>query len=187
MRTAFHFATLIATLASGAAAAAERYAATIDVNLRSGPGANYPIVEILRSGDTITATACESGWCMVPTPGGGQAFVAARFLSREHATPVPAGSDISPATPAVLDTTTTASVPPVVSAASPSLPDTALKYVATHRPLSVDLGYEAQVGAAIPADIRLRDIPGSRYQYVYIDDRPVFVDGQTRRIVKVER
>ena len=72
------------------------------------------------------------------------------------------------------------------SPASLALPDAVRKYVATHRPLSVDLGGDPKVGGAIPADIRLRDIPGSRYRYLYVDNHPVFVDGETRQIVQVE-
>lgn len=188
-KAALFSAAAIGSLAAGAAAAGDRYTAAIDVNIRSGPGADYPIVEVLPAGDAIRTMKCEAGWCSVATFSGA-GFIAARFLSREGAAPEnraaanSGGPAVAPR--AALDATTTASVPAVDPPTYLELPDSALKYVATHRPISVDLGYEARVGEAIPAEIRLRDIPGSRYQYVYVDDRPVFVDGQSRRIVKVE-
>jgi hypothetical protein len=59
--------------------------------------------------------------------------------------------------------------------------------VSTHRPVSVNMDGEPKVGGTIPADIRLREIPGSRYRYVYVEGHPVFVDGDTRQIVQVEQ
>lgn len=43
------------------------------------------------------------------------------------------------------------------------------------------------VGAGIPADIHLTPVPGSRYNYAYVNDYPVLVDPGTRRIVYVYR
>ena len=43
------------------------------------------------------------------------------------------------------------------------------------------------VGAGIPEDITLSAVPNYRYQYVYVNDRPVLVDPATRRIVYVYR
>jgi uncharacterized protein YraI len=198
MKTVLLSATLIGlTAAATPAMAAERYAARIDVNIRSGPGANYPIVEILHSGEAVTATQCDAGWCSVAAPGGGVGWIALRFLSpggpaasdpasaTGHAAPI--GSAPQAPSPGRIDTTTTASVPTVGAPASLALPDTVRKYVTTHRPVSIDLGGEPKVGGTIPADIRLRDIPGSRYRYVYVDEHPVFVDGETRQIVQVEQ
>jgi Protein of unknown function (DUF1236)/Bacterial SH3 domain len=197
MKTVLFCASTIAGMvACGGAIAGERYAATIDVNIRSGPGANYPIVEILHSGETIAATKCDTGWCSVTAPGGGEGWIASRFLAPRGSAAFDAGPTPDHAAPnsvsaapstASVDTTTTSAVPTVGSPAALALSDAARKYVTTHRPVSVDLGGEPQVGSTIPTDIRLRDIPGSRYQYVYVDGRPIFVDGETRQIVQVER
>lgn len=43
------------------------------------------------------------------------------------------------------------------------------------------------VGAGIPDDIDLVPVPGSRFNYVYVNDYPVLVDPRTRRIVYVSR
>jgi uncharacterized protein YgiM (DUF1202 family) len=198
MKTILLSAMLVGLTATpGAAKAAERYAASIDVNIRSGPGAHYPIVEVLHSGQAISAERCDAGWCSVTGPGGGAGWIASRFLS--PATPAaaeaatvtgraaPINSAAPSASPGQIDTTTTAAIPTVGAPASLGLPDAVRKYVATHRPVSVELGDEPKVGGTIPADIRLRDIPGSRYRYVYVEGHPVFVDGETRQIVQIEQ
>ena len=66
-----------------------------------------------------------------------------------------------------------------------SLPDLVRKYVRTHKPLSIEFGAEPIIGAIVPVGARLRDIPGYHFQYVYVKGRPVFVDGQSRRVVRV--
>jgi uncharacterized protein YraI len=198
MKTMLFSAALVGlTAAGGAATAAERFAASIDVNIRSGPGANYPIVEVLHSGEAISAQKCDGGWCSVTAPGGGSGWIASRFLSPAssgapepaaapgHAAPI--GSPSPAPSPGQIDTTTTAALPMVGAPTPQGLPDAVRKYVTTHRPVSVDLGGEPKVGGTVPTDIRLRDIPGSRYQYVYVEGRPVFVDGDTRQIVQVEQ
>jgi uncharacterized protein YraI len=193
MRAVLISAMISWVIAGGGAFAGDRMSATIDVNIRSGPGANYPIVEILHAGETVATRACPgaNGWCNVVAPGGGEGWISAKFLSPVgQGAPAPSGSTAASAPPSPstgnIDTTTTSAVPSVGAPSSLILPEAVRKYVATHRPLSVDLSGEPAVGASVPADVRLRDIPGSRYQYVYVQGRPVFVDAQTRRIVKVE-
>ena len=197
MKTVLFSSTLLGwTAATTVALAAGNYATTIDVNIRSGPGANYPIVEVLHAGETIASQKCDAGWCSVTAPGGAAGWIALRFLSPKG----PAASDpatttarvtAATGTPAtssgLIDTTTTAAVPTVGAPVSLALPETARKYVTTHRPLSIELGGEPKVGGMIPTNVRLRDIPGSRYRYVYVDGHPVFVDGETRQIVQVEQ
>ena len=48
-------------LAAGAAEAAPGYA-TANVNLRAGPGTQYPIVAVMRAGDRVEIHGCTSGW-----------------------------------------------------------------------------------------------------------------------------
>jgi hypothetical protein len=194
MKTVFLTAMTGWVLAGGTAFAGERLSAAIDVNIRSGPGAKYPIVTVLHAGDAILSRQCgeQSGWCSVAMPGGGEGWIASKFLSPAAQGTADASlrndaASAKAATPAGIDTTTTtASIPEVGSPASLVLPDAVSKFVATHRPLSIDLGAEPTVGSILPADVRLRDIPGSRYQYVYVQGHPVFVDGQSRRVMKVE-
>ena len=56
-------------LSTGIAAAAPGTART-DLNVRSGPGTNYPVVGALQSGETVDVQGCTGGWCQVNFPGG---------------------------------------------------------------------------------------------------------------------
>jgi len=44
-------------------AAADPALATSDVNLRSGPGTQYPLVGRIPGGSTVEAVNCNAGWC----------------------------------------------------------------------------------------------------------------------------
>ena len=56
-------------LSVGAAAAAP---ATVqsNVNVRSGPGTQYPVVGNLQSGETVDVAGCTGSWCQVSFSGG---------------------------------------------------------------------------------------------------------------------
>jgi uncharacterized protein YraI len=56
-------------LSTGIAAAAPGTART-DLNVRSGPGTNYPVVGALRSGETVDVQGCTGSWCQVSFSGG---------------------------------------------------------------------------------------------------------------------
>ncbi len=46
----------------GQAAAAVKGYVTVNLNLRAGPGSNYPAVATMRAGDEVTIYGCLSGW-----------------------------------------------------------------------------------------------------------------------------
>ena len=122
------------------------------------------------------------GWLIL-----GNALAAEEIdAQREAAGKAAVRTSPSASQPGTLVTTTTiASVPDVGAPGSVVLTDQVRKYVATHRPLSIELGAMPMVGNNIPPSIRLRDIPGSPFRYVYVDGQPVFVDAQSRLIVQV--
>jgi len=43
--------------------------ATIALNVRSGPGINYSVVDTLEAGQQVNSTKCEAGWCYIVKPG----------------------------------------------------------------------------------------------------------------------
>ncbi len=43
--------------------------ATMDVNVRSGPGTNYLVVDTLKAGEQVNSTRCENGWCYIVKAG----------------------------------------------------------------------------------------------------------------------
>ncbi len=62
-------------------AAAERVTPTTALNLRSGPGVRYRIIDVLVPGEVVNLRFCRaSGWCYVTRPGP-DGWVAGRFLA----------------------------------------------------------------------------------------------------------
>jgi len=65
----------------GAASAAE---ATASVNVRSGPGTSYGVVDTLYAGESVDIEECRStGWCLI-THSGPDGWVSARYLSNDE-------------------------------------------------------------------------------------------------------
>jgi uncharacterized protein YraI len=60
-------------------------------------------------------------------------------------------------------------------------------YVTTNPLETVWLEGSLMVGAGIPDEIETIPVPGSRFNYAYVNDYPVLVDPGTRRIVYVSR
>ena len=63
------------------------------------------------------------------------------------------------------------------------------EYVVKEKVRPVTVKEQVRVGATLPADIELRDVPSdwgpsvSRYKYVYTDNRVHFVDPTSRRVI----
>jgi uncharacterized protein YraI len=70
-------ATALATTA--AASAAPAYA-TSNVNVRSGPGTGYAVVDALRRGDRVDIQYCRGSWCFVEKRGP-DGWVSSNYLS----------------------------------------------------------------------------------------------------------
>ncbi len=60
-------------------------------------------------------------------------------------------------------------------------------YIATNPLETVWLEGSLMVGAGLPDNIQTIPVPGSRYDYAYVNDYPVLVDPGTRRVVYVSR
>ncbi len=50
-----------------------------DVNLRQGPGANYPVVGTIPGGSTVEVGGCEGRWCSVAWQGRSGYAIATAF------------------------------------------------------------------------------------------------------------
>ena len=63
------------------------------------------------------------------------------------------------------------------------------EYVVKEKVSPVTVKERVRVGATLPADVQLRDVPSdwgpsvSRYKYVYTDNRIHFVDPTDRRVI----
>ena len=79
---------VVTGLTAGAAFAA---VATTNVNVRSGPGTSYSVVDQLFPGEAVAITGHSNGWCSVAKPGP-NGWVSCAYLSTS---PIDAGPDIS--------------------------------------------------------------------------------------------
>jgi hypothetical protein len=55
---------VVLTVAASSALAAP-VVASVDLNMRSGPGTRYPVIAVILRGDTADASDCAAGWCRV--------------------------------------------------------------------------------------------------------------------------
>ena len=75
-------------LSTGAALAVPATAQT-DLNVRSGPGTQYPVVGSIQSGETVDAGGCTGSWCQVNF-NGGAGYASSRYLAIGGGAPGPA-------------------------------------------------------------------------------------------------
>lgn len=69
----------LAVLATTAAATAAPAFATSNVNVRSGPGTGYAVVDALRRGEQVDVQYCRGSWCFVERRGP-SGWVSANYL-----------------------------------------------------------------------------------------------------------
>ena len=208
----------IASLAMiGAAHAQTTAIATTDLNIRSGPGPEHPIIGNMGANRRATVIGCVEGslWCQVNFRGI-QGWAYSQYMSlnpgnnREVVVtdPPPYAPRGMPAvtyrTPANgIGPNGAGYAEPVIRSdidaaargayamapnAVPVTPPSAVGTYVTANPVDpIVLDGEVVVGAGLPRTVVLQAIPDYRYQYVYVDEQPVLVDPATRRIVYVFR
>lgn len=190
--------------------------ATVDLNIRSGPGPQFDAVGVIAAGDTATVNGCvtDSRWCEVDY-GGTIGYAYSDYLTIEADTPgqVIVLTERPPELVGVVEPSTTANSTvtgaaggaiagallggPVGAAVGGAIgattgivvdpPETARTYV-TSNPLDpVYLEGEVVIGAQVPDTVTVQPIPDYEYEYVYINGQPVLIDPGTRQIVYVFR
>lgn len=70
----------LAVLATTAAASAAPGVATSNVNVRSGPGTGYAVVDALRRGERVDVQYCRGSWCYIEKRGP-DGWVSSNYLS----------------------------------------------------------------------------------------------------------
>ncbi|MGX5801638.1 DUF1236 domain-containing protein [Bradyrhizobium sp. Arg314] len=187
---------------SGTALADTAVSAVADLNVRAGPGPQYPVIGVLAAGQSATLTGCieNSKWCTI-AEAGGNGWVYSDYVtgdfggSRVVLTRRPADAGIAVVAPPTDNVYTTdiytgAIVPGDDPDAIESIgrpPAEVGTYVAAHRVDPVYLDGEVVTGATLPDTVELREIPDYRYRYVYVNNQSALVDPGTRRIVYVMR
>lgn len=83
---------LLATV--GAASAVDAYAKS-NVNVRSGPGGGFSVVDQLYSGELVDVTECQGSWCYI-NHDGNDGWVAASYLANSSGGGSGSGSGSNP-------------------------------------------------------------------------------------------
>ncbi|CDM58554.1 MULTISPECIES: DUF1236 domain-containing protein [Rhizobium] len=169
-----------------------------DLNVRAGPGPQYPSLGIATRGSQAILDGCIQGsrWCRVDV-NGVRGWVYAEYLQVQQggSSVIVEQHQVDLGVPVVTYETTASVAPdpapgdellgPVGSVEAISPPETVTTYVQTNPAQTVRLRGDVVVGAALPGDVTFQEIPDYQYRYVRINDRPVLVDPATRRIVYV--
>ncbi|MER9234896.1 DUF1236 domain-containing protein [Mesorhizobium sp. M0622] len=187
------------TAMSGSALADTAVSAITDLNVRAGPGPQYPVIGVLAAGQSATLDGCiaNSKWCTI-AEANGQGWVYSDYVtadfggSRVVLTQRPASADIAVVTaPAdsveYSDNYTGAIVAGEAIEPIRRPPAEVRTYVETNRLDPVYLEGEVVTGATLPDTVELREIPDYNYRYVYVNGQPALVDPDTRRIMYVVR
>ncbi len=172
------------------------------LNVRSGPGPQYPVIGAIPVNGKATIIGCIQGslWCQVSI-GGKQAWAYSKYLTAQlsgRSLVVSEGlTQFPPATyQAPVVTVGSAAPQPVVTgtlidrpfSAAPLVlapPATVRDYVVGHPVQPVYLNGEVVIGAGLPPDVALAPVPGYQYQYAYVNGVPVLVEPQTREVAYV--
>jgi uncharacterized protein YraI len=197
------FASLLgAVMMAGPALAVTAVSPTGHLNVRSGPGFQYPVVGQIQANVPAQITGCvtDYSWCAVALPSGATGWASAPYLVTNAAgqpknlqvagaqlgiptiTPVNTGAAVV-ATPPVGQMVP---VPPSVGVVQPiAPPPNVVSYVTMQAIQPVIVNGEVMVGATLPAAAPVYPIPSSPYVFSYINGQRVLVEPTARKIVYV--
>lgn len=172
-----------------------------DITVRSGPGQEYPEVGLATRGSQAMMDGCLEGsnWCRIDVNGmRGWVFAEYLTIERDGAPVVVEEYRTQYDVPTVTYETTSSVVSTAPSPAPGDMllgpvedvrvvepPETVITYIDQHRAEPVYVQNEVVVGASLPADVAVQEVPDYEYDYVILNDSPVLVDPQTRRIVHI--
>ncbi len=204
-------ALMAALLLSTSAFAEVNATATTDLNLRGGPGPEYPVVGVIAAKDSAVVQGCLEGkkWCQVSYNGmsgwaygdylaaevGGQRQVVMQ-MPADQLPRVEFNSGTVPGavTGAVIGGVLGGPAGALIGGAIGGTAGTAIdpdvevrNYVTTNRTDPVYLDGGVVLGATIPEKVELRPIPDYQYRYVYLNGQPVLVEPSSRQIVYIYR
>ena len=172
-----------------------------DITVRSGPGEEYPEIGLATRGSQAVMDGCLAGssWCRIDV-NGMRGWVFAQYLTIQHEGAPVAVEEYRThyEVPTVTNETTSAVVPAAPSPAPGDLllgpvedvrvvepPEAVTTYVRQHRVEPIIVQNEVVLGATLPPGVVVQEVPDYDYDYVVVNDSPVLVDPQTRRIVHI--
>jgi len=186
------------------ASAATLATATTSLNIRTGPGPQYPVIGAIPEKGSTTVTGCIQGslWCQV-TYNGKQGWAYSQYMSGNVGGQMIAVTQIRDVPTIVYDAPTTTVgttvvtpeisgefVAPVANAAPMQIappPATVQTYVVQHPVQPVYLNGEVVEGAGLPPDVVLTPVPDQQYSYAYVNGVPVLVEPTSRRVTYIYR
>ena len=197
-----------ASIVPGVALAAMLATALTDLNIRSGPGPEYPVIGVIQAQQQLNMIGCIEGslWCQI-THKGKDGWAYSQYLATQSAgnrviisdrrqevgVPTVTYSNTSGAaiaTGAVAGALVAGPIGAAVGGFAGALmdpPQQVRTYVTGNPADPVYLDGEVVVGAGLPENVQLRQVPDYNYRYVYVNRQPVLVDPASRRIVYIYR
>lgn len=185
------------SIAAGAAHAEMLATTATDITIYSGPGAEYPAVGIATRGSSGALDGCLEGenWCRIDVNGMRGWVYAEQLMMDYNGAPVVVEqhrSDLSVPVVSYEQTGSIATPAPgdeligrVEDGAVITPPAEVRTYIDTSPVVTVPYDGDMVVGATLPPGVTVTQVPNYRYSYVRLNDRPVLVDPQTRRVVYV--
>ncbi len=200
------FASLVgAALVAGSALAAVPavFSPTGHLNVRSGPGFQYPVLTQMPANERFPVTGClqDYSWCSVVV-GGVTGWASGPYLvtdaggkptnlqvsGAELGIPIVVAPDTGAAVVATPPVGAMVPVAPTVGVVEPVIPaPEVLSYVTAQPVQPVLVNGEVMIGATLPAAVPFYPVPASPYVYSYVNGQRVLVEPSARRIVYVVR
>jgi uncharacterized protein YraI len=180
---------------AGSALAVEGYS-TAHLNLRTGPGTQYPVIGVMEYNVRTEITGClaDYSWCSVSVAGlngwasaeylvvdkGGEVM---QITGEDSGIPVVEAdveAVVAPATVGVL-------VGPQGNVAAIVPEPVVVDYIAATPVDPFALEGEVVVGAVVPQEVTLYEVPNAAYGYAILNGVKVLVDPSSRAIVYIYR
>ena len=169
--------------------------ATTPLNIRSGPGPEYPVIGAIPTNGQAAILGCIEGsqWCQI-SYNGAQGWAYSQYMTGANVRTLPPVAYTAP--PATTGTTIVRPtysgdfIAPVATTQPLAItppPPTVQTYIVQHPRQQVYLNGEVVEGAGLPPDVALAPVPDSEYQYAYVNGVPVLVEPTTRRVRYIYR
>jgi uncharacterized protein YraI len=187
---------IVTLVAAGPALAVPGYS-TAHLNLRTGPGTQYPVVGTMEYNVRSDITGClaDWSWCSI-TVAGLSGWASAEYLVIDQGGQVMQITGPDSGIPVVEAEGVAVVVAPaavgvVVGAGghvAAIVPEPAVLEFISATPVNpFAVQGEIVVGAVLPAAVTLYQVPGSVYGYTIVNHNKVLVDVNTRAIVYIHR
>jgi uncharacterized protein YraI len=203
--------TLLAAVATTAVALSSAVAADLvatavtPLNIRSGPGPQYPVIGYIPQNTPAVIVGClqDSLWCRVNYNGqpgwadseyltaqtAGRSLVVSQSLAQfptiTYELPATVGAAPLPSAPVLSGTLVRRSATGAPLVIKP--PPTVREYVVTNPARPVYLNGEVVEGSELPADVTLTPVPDYQYRYAYVNGVRVLVEPRSRQVIYVYR